>query len=55
MAGSVEPANYRPVLEKLRYQGAARSYGFDPNHDQLEAPAMIYRFENGLPVPVMLY
>ena len=55
MAGSIEPANYRPVLEKLRYQGAARNYAFDASHDQLEAPAMIYRFQNGLPVPVMLY
>lgn len=55
MAASVEPVKYLPVLEKLHYQGAARSYAFDANHDQLEAPAMIYRFQNGLPVPLTPY
>jgi branched-chain amino acid transport system substrate-binding protein len=54
-AGSVEPAKYRPVLEKIRYKGVAGAVAFDAQHDLLQSPVTVYRFDKGLPVALSSY
>ncbi|HEY5800344.1 MAG TPA: ABC transporter substrate-binding protein, partial [Burkholderiaceae bacterium] len=54
-ANSIEPAAYRPALEKIRYQGVAGSYAFDTNRDLLASPVTVYQFKGGLPQPLTSY
>ncbi len=54
-ADSVEPKVYGPVLAKISYTGIAGEYEFDAQHDLKQSPVTVFRFKNGLPVPLTNY
>ncbi|WP_050461649.1 branched-chain amino acid ABC transporter substrate-binding protein [Herbaspirillum autotrophicum] len=54
-ANSVEPKQYSPALAKIKYKGVAGQYEFDAVHDMKQSPVTVFRFKDGLPVPLTSY
>ena len=54
-SNSVEPKTFGPALAKISYKGVAGQYDFDENHDLKQSPVTVYRFKDGLPVPLTSY
>ena len=54
-ANSIEPKQFGPALAKISYKGVAGQYDFDANHDLKQSPVTVYRFKDGMPVPLTSY
>ena len=46
-AGSIDPAQYRPVLATMEYAGLTSAIRFDAKGDLLNSPVSIYQAQNG--------
>ena len=46
-ANSIEPAQYRPVLAAMEYQGLTSTIKFDAKGDLLNSPVSLYQVHNG--------
>ncbi len=54
-ANSVEPQQYLPALEKIKFKGVVGTYEFDAHHDLSQSVVTIYHFHNGAPESLTSY